>query len=241
MKIQIIYFLRLIRISIKQIGFVFKKEQNKRTYIFHHLPRCGGTSLRSSLSASKRVFNDYRLGWGKVYPFKYPLARFDENDCLSGHFELEGCHLFQRYPKIFDNRRFILFTFIRDPLDLIISYYYYRLKMEKNVDKDIRNHLFMHKNYLAKVLNVTFQNYKTILDRYDFIGIFEEYDESLLRLSTLLGNKNLIKKNINKAKKNELLNSITPEDIIKFKKQNELDFTIYKYCLERFNNKKRLI
>jgi hypothetical protein len=45
-----------------------------------------------------------------------------------------------------------------------------------------------------------------------------------------------MKKNINKAKTNDLLNSITQEDIDNFKKQNELDFEIYKYCLNRFNS-----
>lgn len=236
MKIQLVYCYRYIKLSIKQLGLFFKRKQKENTYVFHHLPRCGGTSLRSSIMESKKVFNDYRLGWGAIYPFKYPLSKFGKNDCLSGHFELEGYHIFQRYPEIYSNKRFKLFTFIRNPLDLSISYYFYRLKMEQDVDTDIRNHLLKNKNYLSNVLNVNSKNYKKILDRYDFIGIFEEYDESLAQLSTLLRSESLNKKNINKAKTNDLLNSITQEDIDNFKKQNKLDFEIYKYCLNRFNS-----
>jgi hypothetical protein len=117
-----------------------------------------------------------------------------------------------------------------------VSNYYYRLKQDEYVDADIRNHLSSTTNFLAEVLNVTDQNYKSVLNRYNFIGIFEEYEESLLRLSSLLGNKNLVIKDVNNAKKDDLINSITQEDIDKFEVQNELDFAIYNYCLERFNS-----
>ena len=229
-------YLRYFLIHCVQPRFFFRKNKNESTYVFHHLPRCGGTSLRTSLKELKNIYNDYRLGWGSLYPIKYPISRFDHKDCLAGHFETEGNFLFQRYPEIFYNRRFIVFTFIRHPLSLSISNYYYRLKQGEKVDPDIRVHLQKTVNYLANVLNVNSQNYKKILDRYDFIGIFEEYDESLAQLSTLLGSESLNEKNINKAKTNDLLNSITQEDIDNFKKQNELDFEIYKYCLNRFNS-----
>ncbi|MFT5214045.1 MAG: hypothetical protein ACI9WV_001773 [Patiriisocius sp.] len=233
-------YLRYCLVLCVQIGLFFRKNKNESTYVFHHLPKCGGTSLRKSLKELKNMYNDYRVGWGSLYPIKYPISRFGYKDCLAGHFELEGNFLFQRYPEIFDNRRFILFTFIRHPLSLAISYYYYRLKQGEKVDSDIRKHLQKTGNYLSKVLNVNSQNYKKILDRYDFIGIFEEYDESLAQLSTLLGIESLNEKNINKAKTNDLLNSITQEDIDQFEIQNDLDFVIYKYCLNRFKNKKCL-
>ena len=240
MKNQLIYFFRFYRyinLFIKQLSLFFKRKQIGNTYIFHHLPRCGGTSLRRSIMDSKEVFNDYRLGWGSIYPFKYPLSKFGKNDCLSGHFELEGYHIFQRYPEIYYNKRFKLFTFIRNPFDLSISIYFYMLKMGQNKGIDIRDHLLKNKNYIANILNVNSQNYKKILDRYDFIGIFEEYDQSLIQLSAFFGIESLNKKIINKAEKNDLLNSITQEDIYNFKKQNELDFEIYEYCLNRFNSR----
>lgn len=234
MKIQLVYCYRYIKLSIKQLGLFFRRKQKENTYVFHHLPRCGGTSLRDSIAESKKVYNDYRMGWGAIYPVKYPITKLGKKDCLSGHFELEGYHLFQRYPEIFYNKRFKLFTFIRNPLDLSISYYYYRLKMNQSIDGDIRNHLFNHKNYLAKVLNVTSENYKTILDRYDFIGIFEKYDESLLRLSYMLDNDYLTKKHMNIAERNNLISTIRKEDIAMFKQRNQLDFEIYNYCFDRF-------
>ena len=87
---------------------------------------------------------------------------------------------------------------------------------------------------MAKVLNVTSENYKTILDRYDFIGIFEKYDESLLRLSYMLDNDYLTKKHINIAERNNLISTIRKEDLAMFKQRNQLDFEIYNYCFDRF-------
>jgi hypothetical protein len=235
-KVTVEGYIRYLVILCLQLSLFFRRSRHETTYVFHHLPRCGGTSLRKSLMALKSTYNDYRIGWGNLYPLKFPLSRLGNNDCLVGHFELEGYHLFQRYPKVYEDRRFVLFTFIRHPLDLLVSDYYFRLKQGEYVDADIRNHLSSNTNFLAEVLNVTDQNYKTVLNRYDFIGIFEEYEESLLRLSSLLGNKNLVIKDVNNAKKDDLINSITQEDIDKFEVQNELDFAIYNYCLERFNS-----
>ena len=231
-------YIRYFLIYFTQLGLFLRKDKIEKTYVFHHLPRCGGTSLRTSLKALKNVYNDYRIGWGNLYPMKYNLSKFAKNDCLSGHFELEGKHLFQRYPEVFNNSRYILFSFIRNPLDLVISDFFYKIKKKQDIELDLKKYIFSKKNFLAGILNVDYKNYKNILDRYDFIGIFEEYDESLIRLAKLLKTKPLIKKNNNKEKKNDLINSLTKEDIARFKKYNELDYYIYVYCLKRFKKNK---
>jgi hypothetical protein len=230
------YVKRLLVISIRQMDFLFRKRETKKTFIFHHLPRCGGTSLRKSIKTLKHVYNDYRFGWGKVYPIKYPIDKFNEDDCLSGHFELEGYHLFQRYPEVFENSRYKIFTFIREPLDLCISHYYYKKKNGQKVHKSINFHILSTENYLAGVLNVNKSNYKRILDRYDFIGIFERYDESLKQLSLFFGSGSLDEIKINQAERSSSVNTITEDDINLFKEKNSLDYLIYDYCIERFRN-----
>ena len=122
-------YLRLIKVSFIQFFLTFKKNSKEKTYIFHHLPRCGGTSLRMSLKTSKNIFNDYRIGWTKTYNKAYNLNKFGINDCLAGHFESDGFRLFDRYPQVNNNKRYFLFTFIRHPIQRAISDYFYQKKM----------------------------------------------------------------------------------------------------------------
>ena len=134
--------IRYILILFKQIGLLLKRKQKTNTFVFHHLPRCGGTSLRKSLGTCKNVYTDYRILWGKLYPPKYDLTKLGKDDCLAGHFELEGRHIFQRYPAIETDRRYKIFSFIRDPLDLCISLYYYQMKRGQPTEGNIRDFIF---------------------------------------------------------------------------------------------------
>lgn len=235
MSVQLKRAARYLNSFVKRNFLVLKVNKKEPTFVFHHLPRCGGTSLRRSIMENKNVFSDYRIGWGSIYPLKYPLAKLGKNDCLCGHFELDGYHLFERYPEIFCDSRFRLFTFIRNPLDLAISNYFYRLKKNQEVESNIRDSLLRNNNYLAKILNVDIENYKEIMDRYNYIGIVEHYQESLHGLSLFMDCDGLIFNKINGAEKNEQLDAIKQEDIDKFKLQNSLDYLIYEYAIYKFN------
>lgn len=204
------------------------------TYVFHHLPRCGGTSLRRSIAEKKRVFHDYRVDWGSVYPVRYPTSKLGKSDCLCGHFELDGYHLFQRYPEIDNDGRFRLFTFLRDPLDVAVSNYFYQLKNDQSKSVDVHDYLFSNTNYLARILNVNAENFRERLDRYDFIGIVENYEESLRALSVFLECDGLTLNRVNSAERTESLDIISQEEINKFKEQNSLDYLIYEYAVHKF-------
>lgn len=50
-----------------------------------------------------------------------------------------------------------------------------------------------------------------------------------------MGNRNLVIKNVNNAKKVDLIDSITQKDIDKFEAQNVLEYKNYNHYLKRFN------
>jgi hypothetical protein len=103
------------------------------------------------------------------------FSRFGTNDCLTGHFELEGLSSFSAIWGLW-KWRFVLFTFIRHRwicwCQIIICQTPNRVS---SLECDIRNH-FKFTNFLAEVLNVTAQNYKAVLSRYDFIGILKNME-----------------------------------------------------------------
>jgi len=102
-------------------------------YIFHHIPKCAGTSTIFALRHWFLIVKDY---WRSYHPEEIPyfirhrvrLQSLRSYHCLCGHFELPKTRLDKRYPEVLPNQNFKIFTFIRDPLQVKISLYYYEKK-----------------------------------------------------------------------------------------------------------------
>lgn len=89
-------------------------------YIFHHIPKCGGTSVRNALNSwfemkldyappiSSEEFVKYKLN-------KYNISKFKPYQCLVSHFESSHT-IYKRYPQVFKDNRYRVFSFVRDPL-----------------------------------------------------------------------------------------------------------------------------
>ena len=74
--------------------------------------------------------------------------------------------------------------------------------------------------------------YMSKIDSYDFVGIFEKFDESLSKLDKILG-KDFEDVHINKSPKPK--SEITPEEHEFLDKYTRYDQKIYEYCLKKFN------
>ena len=82
---------------------------------------------------------------------------------------------------------------------------------------------------------LSYNNVENILskvDSYDFIGIFEKFDESLSKLGKILG-KEFENIHINKVKKEK--ETITDEEYEFLEHYTAYDRAVYEYCLEKFN------
>ena len=212
------------------------KPDNTSVNIFHHIPKCGGTSVSVALNEWFTVIKEYRSALTNSYPDKININRLNSSLCLCGHFETEGYYLHQRYPEVFRSDKYRIFTFVREPLELRLSLYRYEKKYYPNETDSVENHLNSQRNYLAKRFPATMENYKEIIDSYFFVGILEHGQPSLDLLAKLLNKEAITMPWINSTKtiKNADVKSLSGEFIERFKENNELDYLIYEYCIEKY-------
>ncbi|HED13618.1 MAG TPA: hypothetical protein ENI62_08195 [Gammaproteobacteria bacterium] len=204
--------------------------------VFHHIPKCGGTSVLDALANWFMMVPDYGSGWTGYYPKKLNTDSLRSAHCLCGHFELEGNHLHQRYPEVFTSNRFRVITFVRDPLQVKLSLF--RYEKENNVLKTdvIEDHLLSRPNYIADRFPATLDNYREIIDRYFFVGILEKGQACLDNLARVLDKPEVVMPWKNDTRKDNSTNmgNISSAFLERFREDNALDYLIYDYCTEKF-------
>ncbi|MCB0728761.1 MAG: hypothetical protein KDD00_14960 [Ignavibacteriae bacterium] len=208
-------------------------------FVYHHLMKCGGSSLEIALKTWFCLEIDKLENspddLNQFIKYKLDLNNFYSDQCLIGHFQYNGIYLKDRYPEIFvkpDN--FKLFTFIRDPLKMRISLYYYKRNRGGFQNFSLKNVILTTPNFLSSLFPCDENNYKEVLDKYYFIGIVEKMQESIDKLAYKLNKKTIIVPRVNVSEKDSQLDEITQEVKDEFRKSNSLDYLIYEYCLEKF-------
>lgn len=204
-------------------------------HVFHHIPKCAGNSVIKVLDDWFISLYDYRKGRTHRYPARIKLEKVNSAYCICGHFETEGYYLLQRYPQLADSNRYRLFSFVRDPLQLRISLYFYESRFN-NDRGSLEDNLFSHRNYLAKRFPATESNYRDVVERYIFIGIVEKLQDSLDQLARLCDRPKVKIRHINSGTYNR-----NPEQVglshelqQRFREENALDYKIYDLCKNRF-------
>lgn len=232
------------------------KKKINPVLLFMHIPKTAGTSLRKIIEhqvpKEKRHF---------IYNVKdkFDFINFKNKNNLQfifGHFN---------YADRIDtylNRDYKFVTFMRDPVEQVISHYYHfynspdstnpnraniikpehLVSLDKFINAPIANNLQI--KYISGILNNKLKIYpkKTLelakyhIDHYfDFIGITEYYDDSIKYLCNRYGLDSEIKMlNVGERPKAK---DISNKLIEKIKKRNQLDIKLYNYVLEKFSKK----
>ena len=209
--------------------------KNDKIVIFHHIPKCAGTSINNTLEKWYFLKMDTYYRKGYYFREKINLNKLKNCHCITGHFEYENFYIKDRYPEIYNSERFRLITFIRDPLKTSISLYYYGKKLNVN-HIPLTEFLFKEKNYIANRFPCNEDNYKEILDKYFFIGITERLDLSIKILSKIFNKPYIKTKIFNKSEKDSQIQKISEEMKNNFIEYNSLDYKIYNYCLNKFSS-----
>ncbi|MEO8446542.1 MAG: hypothetical protein ABI528_03560 [bacterium] len=215
-------------------------------YFFHHLIKCGGSSLGVVLSKWFNFQNDLfdnvdgKVGYSgelnEFVKYKFNLENVSSDTCIRGHFQRDGFYIHQRYPEIMGRDDIKIFTFVRDPLKVLISLYYFGKKRDYDYHSiTLQQYLKTTKNFLSYLLPCDESNYKEVLDRYFFIGIVDRMQESFDKLAMILKKKPIEVPTFNTTEKDHQVKELTPEFIAEVKERNKLDYLIYNYAVEKFN------
>ncbi|WP_169727814.1 sulfotransferase family 2 domain-containing protein [Desulfovibrio inopinatus] len=240
-------------------GSPFYNAVMRTPFFFLHIPRTAGTTLNSILKNNFEEHEILSIYREDDYKQKRILSA-EERDQL----KLIQGHLFlQSYtPPTIYSIPVNVFTFLRDPVQRLISEYVF-LKTWPN------NHLYRYLNengvtfsdYItsdSKMLRYRGKNFMTrmisgedfdltkfpheplriakenITTRFGFVGIQERFNESLLLLKSFLGLDSIIYEKRN-ALRQELKEHITQSDIAIAESYNAADRELYIYASEKFS------
>ena len=207
--------------------------------VFHHIPKCGGTSLIKVLGRWFEVRRDYRQGWAQEFGPPLDLCALDGRHCLCGHFDATGAGLDGRYPQVWASARYRVFTFVREPLALVLSLYRYEGLLGVRRDDVLERYLMDHAGLIAAALGATAGNWRAVLDRYFFIGLLERLDASVDLLADRLGKPRVPLPRLNATDPNGRaphIRRLSPQAIDGFRQASRLDYTIYAACVDRFQD-----
>jgi hypothetical protein len=208
-------------------------------YIFHHLIKCGGSSLVKELDKWFSLQFDHILvgdDVNRLSKFKYNTEVLTSDICITSHFHYNGFLVGQRYPELLKAESGIrLFTFVREPLGFQISLYYFERQKGGIPNLGLIDFLETMPNFLSTLFPCTEENYREVIDRYFFIGILERMQESVDKLAKLSGKRTFIVKKENISQKDSQRDLIDDKVIDRFKKLNKLDYMIYEYCVNKFD------
>jgi hypothetical protein len=224
--------------------------------IFLHIPKTAGTTLMSILDRQYKpgaIFSTYGNAQEAVDKFK----TFSESQrmnirVLKGHIPF-GVHTFLPQPSHY-------FTILRDPIDRIISHYYFVLETTSHYLHDrVTSQNMTLKDYVSNGIATRLDNGQTRIisgvgDTVGFgqcspemletakkhlrgmpvVGLSERFDETVILLKRNLGWKLPFYMKANVTKNRPGREDISKDTIAVIERYNELDFELYKYAQELF-------
>lgn len=215
-------------------------------YMFHHIPKCGGTSFNRFLDSVFNVTMDYHNAGGpKANPALFEryltnpvdLLALNENDCICGHFNLEGIFLHQRYPHL-EKLQHRKFSVIREPFETAKSGVYFNVKrgvFDAMSPDAIGKKILGRANIMAKTLGITsVGEIDKVLDRYWFIAPLDQIETAARIIEQVTKRSGKSVEHVNTTQKPD--HSLDEKLEAKFRERSSLDCAIYERACARFGS-----
>lgn len=232
-----------------------------RSILFLHIPKAAGSTLRTIIDrqyAEEEIFTiDGANVDASIDRFcRLPHAKKERIRCLKGHMAF-GLHEHLDPPSTY-------VTILRDPIERIISHYYYVLRKPSHyLHEEIISRNMSLREYANSGLSDELKNGMTRLisgdskevapsemlknakrnlsQHFSVVGLVERFDESLVLMKQRLGWKRIYyqKKNVghNRPRKDNVANATL--DVIRA--ANMLDLQLYEYAQKRLEQDLRTL
>lgn len=226
----------------------FKLFDSEDLFVSIHIPKCAGTSMKKLLS--QRLGNNVKFDYGdKINCYSDQAIALRERRQLAtekslaennGSIKLIHGHFYARkYLSLRDKVKWI--TVMRDPMDLLPSYYYYLTKKDKgelpNLVRDLGSlDAFIEHGWFQNIMSRQVEG--LAIGDFEYVGSLENSEEAFSTICSLLKIKyrpvwaNLGKENAQKSGK--LKYSLTESQRQKIEKLNTRDFELFSNAREQF-------
>ena len=207
-------------------------------YLFYHMQKTGGTSLKRVFANWFELIEDYSEPWAYEMPPKLDLDRLAPDILLCGHFAADKGPLAERYPETSDPRRWRKITFLRDPLARAISMHAFEKKIRTEHDPSfdplpLSEYLRTEQGVFLEHFECDESNWQAALDSYWFVGTLERLPECLDYLAAKLGKPAPgILPHENTSSRDE---EVSDDDIAAFRANNAVEFEIYDAAAARLD------
>ncbi len=228
-----------------------------QTVIFIHIPKAAGSTLRAIIQNQYKRHVMYAIDGRRVKEsveeFKIlPLSHREKIRVLLGHM-LFGLHEYIPRPSTY-------ITILRDPVERVISNYYYVLrKPAHRMHDEVTSQKMTLKEYVESKINTQLNNGQTrvisgindvlfgkctnemferakknIENHFSVVGLTERFDETLILLQRVLAWRRpfYIMKNVTKNR--PVKENISEDTLNTIEYYNKLDIALYKFAKERF-------
>lgn len=223
---------------------------NEHAVIFLHIPKAAGTTLHRVLERQFPRETIFSIDGANVQKSINEFKNLSEKErlkikCLKGHMPF-GLHEYFPQPSTY-------VTLLRDPIDRIISHYYFvlrrpdhylhaevtskRMSLRDYVDSGISPELMNGQTRLISgfegntplsrdVLEVAQSNLK---EYFAVVGTFEKFDETLVLMKMIFGWRNVLYAKQNVTKKRPLKEDVPSNALRIIEKYNILDLELYEF------------
>jgi len=225
--------------------------------IFVHTPKAGGTTIRGIMHRQYGKRNCYETTKTNISQLlALPEYEKDKIKVLQGHRILGLWGLHKHF-----NKDVIYITMLRDPIDRVISHYYYNLLGFSSNKKIISNNYSL-KDYVQNGIFPNAENrqvkelsgnpdipygtctremletaIRNIDAQFDMVGIMEYFDESLIMLMLKFGWWYPFYRKRNVTHNRPRKADIDKETLKVIEKHNQLDIELYQYAKEKFEHR----
>ena len=237
--------------------FKINKKNDLPLVIFLHIPKAAGTTLRDILYRQYEKEYIYELDGQNFLQSQEDSKHLNAKEkdkirLLMGHMYF-GLHEFVSSPSSY-------ITMLRDPIEKVISYYYFVSKLTahpdykliKSQNVSLKKYCTMNKPNMcnAQTRFLAGENFsqvnnepimleqakKNLQEYFSLVGITERFDESLILMKQKLGwnsNPYYYRRNTNKTNSYAKLR-IQEDTLATIREYNQLDIELYKYAYELF-------